>query len=453
MRPASPPAWTSLAASSSMCTRLMRQRSFSSPTQYSNQPSDGQRLVVLADLVRLGQVGIEVVLAVEDVARLHGAVERQGDARGVLDGAPVDHRQRAGVRQAHRAGVRVGLVALGDGAAAEHLGLRVELDVDLEADHRLPGASCSPRCAPCRAVGARPAAASRRPARAESRKVGAVSKPIAPSSACAASRMRFSLNAGPMSWKPTGRPSLRPQGMLTRRQAGQVDRDGADVAHVHRQRVGGARAGLEGDRRRGGRGDQVDVGEGRGEVAAHQRAHLLGAAVVGVVVAGRERVGADHDAPLDLGAEALAARALVHVEQVGRVGAAVAVAHAVEARQVRARLGRRDDVVRRQRVLGVRQADLDARAAQLLDARDASRRSARARRARCRRPGTRPGTPTRRPSSRSAVGQRDRLGQLDAGRVVAGRGRRCAAAAARSRTTERVSGPIWSSELAKAMSP
>ena len=39
MRPVSPPAWTSLAASSSMCTRLMRQRSFSSPTQYSNQPS------------------------------------------------------------------------------------------------------------------------------------------------------------------------------------------------------------------------------------------------------------------------------------------------------------------------------------------------------------------------------------------------------------------------------
>ena len=39
MRPVSPPAWMSLAASSSMCTRSMRQRSFSSPTQYSNQPA------------------------------------------------------------------------------------------------------------------------------------------------------------------------------------------------------------------------------------------------------------------------------------------------------------------------------------------------------------------------------------------------------------------------------
>ena len=71
-------------------------------------PVGGERLVVLADLVRLGQVGIEVVLAVEDVARLHGAVERQRDARGVLDGALVDHGQRAGVREAHRAGVRLG---------------------------------------------------------------------------------------------------------------------------------------------------------------------------------------------------------------------------------------------------------------------------------------------------------------------------------------------------------
>ena len=39
MRPVSPPAWMSLAASSSMCTRLMRQRRSSPSTQYSNQPS------------------------------------------------------------------------------------------------------------------------------------------------------------------------------------------------------------------------------------------------------------------------------------------------------------------------------------------------------------------------------------------------------------------------------
>ena len=39
MRPVSPPAWMSLAASSSMCTRLMRQLRSSPSTQYSNRPS------------------------------------------------------------------------------------------------------------------------------------------------------------------------------------------------------------------------------------------------------------------------------------------------------------------------------------------------------------------------------------------------------------------------------
>ena len=39
------------------------------------------------------------------------------------------------------------------------------------------------------------------------------SKPIACSSACAASRIRFSLNAGPVIWNEVGRPSLRPLGI------------------------------------------------------------------------------------------------------------------------------------------------------------------------------------------------------------------------------------------------
>ena len=57
--------------------------------------------------------------------------------------------------------------------------------------------------------------------------------------------MRFSLKAGPMSWKPTGRPSLSPQGMQI---AGRPARLAGIVQMslmVHRQRVGGARAGLK----------------------------------------------------------------------------------------------------------------------------------------------------------------------------------------------------------------
>ncbi len=53
------------------------------------------RLVVLRDLVRLRQVGIEVVLAVER-ARLHRAIERQSETDRKFDCASVQHRQRTG---------------------------------------------------------------------------------------------------------------------------------------------------------------------------------------------------------------------------------------------------------------------------------------------------------------------------------------------------------------------
>ena len=43
------------------------------------------------------------------------------------------------------------------------------------------------------------------------------------------------------------------------------------------------------------------------EILLDQRAHLLRLEIVGVVVAGAQGIGAEHDAPLDLGAKALAA--------------------------------------------------------------------------------------------------------------------------------------------------
>ena len=90
------------------------------------------------------------------------------------------------------------------------------------------------------------------------------------------------------------------------------------------------------------------------EVAGDQRPDALRLPVVGVVVARGERVGAEHDPPLDLVAEALRARLLVHRRQV--VGLhAVAEADAVEAGQVGRGLGRGEHVVGGDPVLGVRQ--------------------------------------------------------------------------------------------------
>src|SRR6185295_17059019 len=85
---------------------------------------------------------------------------------------------------------------------------------------------------------------------------------------------------------------------------------------------------------------------------------LLGADVVGVVIARAEGVGAEHDAALDLGPKTLATGALVGLSK-RLAWYREPVLHAIEARQIRARLRRCGDVVGRQGVFSVRQAYLD----------------------------------------------------------------------------------------------
>src|SRR3954462_4445224 len=150
-------------------------------------PARAQRDVVLGDLVALGEVGIEVVLAVEDRARRDLTAQRETHHDPVGHGLGVGHRQRAREAEADRAGAGVGLLAEAERAAAEHLRAGLELDVDLQPDHGLVARAHANAPDP--------------------------SKPIACSSANAASRMRFSLNAGPAIWKPTGSPSESPLGI------------------------------------------------------------------------------------------------------------------------------------------------------------------------------------------------------------------------------------------------
>src|SRR5947209_6380424 len=105
-------------------------------------------------------------------------------------------------------------------------------------------------------------------------------------------------------------------------------------------------------------------------LALDHRAHLLRLAIERVVVAGRERIRADHDATLRLVAEALVARALVHLEPLLR-SRAEAVPDAVVAREVRRSLGRGDEVVAGHPVLdGERQRALRDLGAELLELRD-----------------------------------------------------------------------------------
>ncbi len=157
---------------------------------------DADRLVVLADLVGLGHVGIEVVLAGER-RTLHRAVEGEPQPHGQLDGLPVEHRQGAGQPERHRVDVGVRLVAESVGRAREELRARRELDVDLEADHHLVAVEGPGR------LRARPGS-----------RAGAHWGTLRSNSA-AVRNMRASWSAGARIWTPTGKPdSPVPNGTL-----------------------------------------------------------------------------------------------------------------------------------------------------------------------------------------------------------------------------------------------
>ncbi len=62
----------------------------------------GDRLVVLGDLVVLGQIGIEVLFAVELAVLGHLQVESQGRLHRILQHLFIQHRQSAGEPEHHR---------------------------------------------------------------------------------------------------------------------------------------------------------------------------------------------------------------------------------------------------------------------------------------------------------------------------------------------------------------
>ena len=95
---------------------------------------DGQ--IALGDLMSLGQIGIEVGLTVEQRLLPGRAVERHARQHPLLNHVDVEARQGAGKPHAHWADVGVGRDIRVRGAAAEYLGVRLETDVDLDADDR-----------------------------------------------------------------------------------------------------------------------------------------------------------------------------------------------------------------------------------------------------------------------------------------------------------------------------
>jgi len=99
----------------------------------------GQRLVVLRNLVALGQVGIEVILARKDRCLIDAAIQRHRGQGGELDRLAVQHRQSSGHAQAHGTNIRIGRSTEARGAGAEDLSRRQKLNVHFEANDWLVG--------------------------------------------------------------------------------------------------------------------------------------------------------------------------------------------------------------------------------------------------------------------------------------------------------------------------
>src|SRR3989338_10349521 len=97
------------------------------------------RQIGLADLVALGQVGIEIILAREHRARRDMGAGGEAKPDRALHRALVQHRQHAGQSEAHRIRLRVRLRAERGRGAAEDLAIGRELRVYFQPDDDFPG--------------------------------------------------------------------------------------------------------------------------------------------------------------------------------------------------------------------------------------------------------------------------------------------------------------------------
>lgn len=137
------------------------------------------------------------------------------------------------------------------------------------------------------------------------------------------------------------RPRLGPGGLRGGEAARQAEAAEAreiagnreNVREIHLEWVIGLLAHFEG--RRGGHGsdDGVNRIEGLEEVAANERADLLGSQIISIVVTAAQNISAQDNAPLDLGPETGAPRPAVKLARVRPVHPR-AVADAVEAGEI-----------------------------------------------------------------------------------------------------------------------
>ena len=105
--------------------------------------------IELADLVGLGQVGVEVILTVEFVVLVDAAVQGEACADGILHDLAVEHRKGSGHTGADRAAVGIRRTSEFGGAGTEDLGLGGKLDMHLKTHDNFPFHLTSPPQTAC----------------------------------------------------------------------------------------------------------------------------------------------------------------------------------------------------------------------------------------------------------------------------------------------------------------
>ena len=131
---------------------------------------------------------------------------------------------------------------------------------------------------------------------------------------------------------------VKPHGRLMPQMPARLQEMRENVAQIHLQRVVEFFANLERRRRRGGRDDGIHFFKRLQKIVADERADFLRAQIIRVVIAAAQNVGAQDDSPLHLSAKTRAARPAIKFNRVSAVHSR-AIADAVEAREVRGRLG------------------------------------------------------------------------------------------------------------------
>ena len=102
-----------------------------------------QRVIKLADLVALRQIGVEIVLAVKPAPAIDLCLNRHAGAHRLPDAFAVGHGQHPRHRGIDKADLAIRLCTERGRSARKQLGLRRHLRVDFKADHDLPFAGCA----------------------------------------------------------------------------------------------------------------------------------------------------------------------------------------------------------------------------------------------------------------------------------------------------------------------